>query len=299
VKCTAHTNREALISQTVATQQGVTRFHTWCDWWQTREVMDRILQGKTAVVTGSTKGIGRAIARAFAAAGANVIVHGTSAETVSAACAEIPGATGCPGDVADPDTAARQVQTAVNQYGGLDIIVCNAGHVTFEPFLEMSRDTWQRFYDVHVTGAFLCGQAAARHMVKSGRGGRIINTSSVAAWNAMYGFAAYSSVKAAIAALTKVEAVELGEYGITANAIAPGPTRNEMMDRLWGAERLNDRAKSLPLGRLGVPDDVASVALFLASPAAAYVTGQVIAIDGGGTAAGFYTHQVYEHANKK
>lgn len=260
--------------------------------------MGSLLAGRTAVVSGSSRGIGSAIAKLYASEGASVIIHGTKVERAEKVCGEIQAAGGkaaiCLGDVADEAFAPRLIDFAVEQFGGLDIFVSNAGMSGFEPFLTMSHEMWRRFLDVHLSGAFYCGQAAARQMVKQGRGGRIMNMASVAGFFALYGFTAYSTVKAALMSLTRVQAVELAQYKITANTLVPGPVHNEMMDELWGPERLAERCKTIPIGRLATGQDVAQAALFLASPAADYVTGQTLVIDGGASAAGLYTHEVFK-----
>jgi len=258
-----------------------------------------ILQGKTAVVTGSTRGIGRAVAKALAAEGANLVIHGTHEQRAAQVLEEIQSAGGeaavCLGDVADEAFAPRLIGLAAEKFGGIDILVSNAGMSGFQPFLTMSHEMWRRFLDVHVSAAFYCGQAAAQRMVAQGRGGRILNMSSVASAFALYGFTAYSTVKATLISLTRVQAVELAEHKITANALVPGPVHNEMMDELWGAERLAERCKTIPLGRLATGQDVAGMAVFLASPAADYITGQSFVIDGGASAAGLYAHEVFKH----
>ena len=175
--------------------------------------------------------------------------------------------------------------------------MANAGMVSFEPFLDMTPDTFRRFMDVHVTGAFATSQAAARLMVEAGKGGRLLYMASVAGIHAMYGYASYCAAKSAVMALTRVASLELAKYGITANAIAPGPVQNEMMDQLWGKERLEERCRTIPSGRLAQPDEVAELALFLASPASSYITGQTIFLDGGATAAGLYTHEVFKRSS--
>jgi NAD(P)-dependent dehydrogenase (short-subunit alcohol dehydrogenase family) len=261
--------------------------------------MPGILIGKTAIVTGSTRGIGWSIARTFAAEGANVVIHGTHQERASQKLSEIRVAGGvaavCLGDVAEEAFAERLIDFAVREFHGIDIFVSNAGMSGFQPFLSMSHQMWRRFLDVHLSGAFYGGQAAARQMVAQGRGGRILNMSSVAGAFALYGFTAYSTVKAALLGLTRVQAVELAEHKITANALMPGPVHNEMMDELWGPERLAERCKTIPIGHLATGEDVAHMALFLASPAADYVTGQSFVIDGGASAAGLYAHEVFKH----
>lgn len=256
--------------------------------------------GKTAVITGSSRGIGRAIALRFAAEGANVVVHGTDAaraQAVALAITESGGRAGvCLGDVAEDSFGEQLAGYAVDRFGSLDIFVANAGMVTFEPFMEMSAATFRRFQDVHLTGAFTTSQAAARRMVEAGNGGRILLMASVAGMHAMFGYAAYSAVKSAVMAMARVASLELAVYGITVNAIAPGPVQNEMMDELWGPERLRERCRTIPAGRLAQPGEIAELALFLASPAASYITGQTLFLDGGATAAGLYTHEVFKRS---
>jgi 3-oxoacyl-[acyl-carrier protein] reductase len=183
----------------------------------------------------------------------------------------------------------------MEKLGRLDILVANAGAVKMEPFLEFDPQTWQRHLDVHLSGAFYCAQAAARAMAKAGSG-RILTVSTIAAGFGQFGFAAYSPVKAGVEALTRVMAVELARYNVTANCIAPGPVWNEMMEHLYGKERLEERCRTIPLRRLAQPQEVADLALFLASPEARYITGQVIRLDGGASAAGPYTMEVYRQS---
>jgi NAD(P)-dependent dehydrogenase (short-subunit alcohol dehydrogenase family) len=260
--------------------------------------MKRTLAGKTAIVTGSSRGIGRAIAMRFAGEGAAVVVHGTDGARCGAVVAEIAGARGkaegFTGNVTDPSFAAELAGFAVERFGSLDVFVANAGILGMSPFLEMTAETLQGFLDVHVTGAFVTSQAAARCMVSAGKGGRILYMSSVSAVHGMYGYAAYCSAKSAVMSLTRVAAMELAEHHIGVNAVAPGPVQNEAMNELWGPERLKERSNAIPAGRIAQPEDVAEVALFLCSPGAEYVTGQTIFIDGGATAAGLYTHEVFK-----
>ena len=260
------------------------------------------LDEQTAIVTGSSRGIGKAIAIRFAREGAAVVVHGTDRERCSSTVAEIEDAGGCasafPGDITTPGFAEDLARFAVERFGSLDYFVANAGILGFASFLEMTADTFQRFQNVHVTGAFTTSQAAAKQMVRAGKGGRILYMSSVSAVNAMYGYAAYCSAKSAIMALTRVAAVELAEHRICVNALAPGPVETEALDDLWGPERLKERSRAIPAGRIAKPDDVAEVAVFLCSQAAAYITGQTIFIDGGATAAGLYSNEVFKRSGK-
>ena len=237
----------------------------------------------------------------FAAEGANVVVHGTDAARAQATEQAITDAGGqagvCLGDVADDSFGEELASYAVERFGTIDIFVANAGMAAFEPFMEMSAAKFRRFLDVHVTGAFTTSQAAARRMVEAGNGGRILHMASVSGLHAMFGYAAYCAAKSAVMALTRVSALELAVYGITVNAIAPGPVQNEMMDQLWGQERLRERCRTIPAGRLAQPDEVAGLAVFLASSGASYITGQTLVLDGGATAAGLYTHEVFKRSD--
>lgn len=254
------------------------------------------LSGLTAVVTGSTRGLGREMALQFARAGCRVVVHGKDAaraEEVRAACGE--GALVFLGDISQQQTAGTLMDFAVEKTGRLDILVNNAGVVKMEPFLEFRRETWQELLDVHLSGAFYCGQAAARHMVRQGSG-RIINISTIAAGFGQFGFAAYAPVKAGVEALTRVMAVELAAHRISVNCIAPGPVWNDMMEHLYGSERLAERQRTIPMGRMALASEVAAAALYLCSPEAGYMTGQVLHLDGGASAAGPFTMEVFKRS---
>lgn len=232
----------------------------------------------------------------FAREGCRVVIHGTDAaraEEVRAECGE--SAAVFLGDVAREEVAGALTAFALERFGRLDILVNSAGVVKMEPFLEFRAETWRQLVDVHLSGAFYCSQAAARVMA-AGAGGRIIQISTIAAGYGQFGFGAYSPVKAGVEALTRVMAVELASHGISVNCIAPGPVWNDMMEHLYGVERLKERCKTIPMQRMGLASEVAELALYLVSPAAEYMTGQVLHLDGGASAAGPFTMEVYKRS---
>jgi 3-oxoacyl-[acyl-carrier protein] reductase len=250
------------------------------------------LEGKTAIVTGAAAGIGRAIAARFAAEGAAVVAvdrnEETLVRTMEALTAEGRRVRALLQDVASPGAADRIVETCLREVGALDVLVNNAGIGGSHAVLETSDDEWDRMCLVNLTSVFrLCRRALVE--MCTGRGGRIINVSSVFASVAFPGSAAYSAAKAALVALTRSLAVDYARYGITANAIAPGLILTEMTRRRFEQDQ-RYRALMLdatPLGRPGTPDDVAGAALFLASDEAAVITGQVLTVDGGWSASKF------------
>jgi len=260
--------------------------------------MDRIqpLQNHVAIVTGASKGIGREIALRFAREGARIVVCGRDADRVDAVVSEVRAlqvdALSFAHAIDTKSDAELLVQTAVATFGRVDILVNNAGIVKMEPFLDLSPETWQSHIDVHMTSALYCAQAAARAMGKN-QYGRIINISTIAAGMANPGFSAYSAVKGAIESLTKVMAVELGPLGITANCVAPGPVMNQQLVNLYGEERLRERELTIPLRRLATLAEVAHAVLFFALPESAYITGQLMGVDGGARAAGCFTAEIY------
>ena len=250
---------------------------------------------RTAVVTGSTSGIGRALALAFAGEGYRVIVHGTSEQRAGEVVAEI-AALGGQAEAVLGDVANASVAEALC-VSGVDVFVANAGKVLMGDFLDYTLKDFLRSLDVNLTGAFLGCQAAARRMVAQGRGGRLLTIASVGANMGQFGFAGYGTAKSALLGLTRVMAVELARYNITANCLVPGPVMNEMLLGVYGEERLRQREKTIPLGRLAGAQDVVEMALFLSSEKAAYLTGQQFVIDGGASAAGAFTMEVYRRSN--
>jgi 3-oxoacyl-[acyl-carrier protein] reductase len=238
------------------------------------------LSGKTALVTGGSRGIGRAIARALAAHGAQVAInYATNAAAAQEAAKEIDGAVLIPGDVADPATAAQLIEKTVEAFGRVDILVNNAGVTRDDLILRMSAEEWDQVIDTNLKGTFQVTKAALRPMVRQ-RWGRIINVSSVAGMVGNAGQANYSAAKAGIIGFTKAVAKEVASRNITANVIAPGFVDTEMTASLTDAQR-EEITRMVAVGRTATPDDVAPAAVFLASDEAAYVTGHVLTVDGG------------------
>jgi 3-oxoacyl-[acyl-carrier protein] reductase len=239
------------------------------------------LTGRVAVVTGGSRGIGRSIAEHLARAGARVAVVARGSEGARTAAAELPGeghvGYGC--DVADGaavDALIRQVETDL---GAVDVLINNAGVTGDNLLLRMSEAEWDRVVDTNLKGAFNTIRAATRGMMRR-RDGRIINITSIVGITGNKGQANYAASKAGLIGLTKSVAKELASRGILCNAVAPGFIETEMTDAL-GEKTKEALLGEIALGRLGTGDDVAAVVRFLAGPGAAYITGQVIVVDGG------------------
>jgi 3-oxoacyl-[acyl-carrier protein] reductase len=250
------------------------------------------LEGKTAVVTGAAAGIGRAIAARFAAEGATVVAVDRREEDLVRTAEAIAAGGGrvqaMREDVGASGAADRIVETCLNAFGALDVLVNNAGIGGSHELLETSDEEWDRFVLVNLTSVFrLCRRAVAE--MCTGHGGRIINISSVFAAVAYPGTTSYSAAKAALIALTRSIAVDYAGRGVTVNAIAPGLIVTDMTrERLQGNQRYRTlMLDSTPLGRPGSPEDVAGAALFLASDDATFITGQVLTVDGGWSASRF------------
>ncbi len=241
------------------------------------------LTGKTALVTGAGRGIGRAIALKLAANGANVVVNSLSQQNVDAVVAEIRAAggecTGIVSDVSSSDAVGILADRILSDFGGIDILVNNAGITRDQLLLRMTDSDWDDIITVDLKSVFLCTRAIMRYMVKA-RKGRIVNISSIVGLVGNAGQANYAAAKAGIIGFTRSVAKEVASRNITVNAVAPGFIETDMTAKLSEKQRQELIAK-IPVGYLGTPQDVAEVVAFLSSDEARYITGQVITIDGG------------------
>ncbi len=241
------------------------------------------LEDKVAIITGSTSGMGRATAILFAREGAKVVVTGRNKkramETVDRIKEEGHEAIYVLADTADFKDLKRLADTTFDTYGTVDILFNNVGMLSFSPILRNDLEEWNKVIDVNVTSALILTQLTAPTMKEKG-GGVIINTTSIAGFSARYGSAAYITSKHALAGLTKSMARELGPE-IRANAIAPGAIYTAMVENAGGMEAVEWLIDASPLKRVGQPEDIASVALFLATEDSSFITGQVIRVDGG------------------
>ena len=242
------------------------------------------LQDKVAIVTGGAKGIGEACVRRFVEEGARVLVVDLDAQAGARLAAELGDRIAfLAGDVTDRAIAARAIDEAAGRFGRLDILLANAGIVHAAPFLDLEEADFDRVLDVNLKSYFLFGQAAARRMVAQGGGGAIVLMSSVNAVLAIPDQVPYVVSKGGVNQLTKVMAIALAPHGIRVNAIGPGTIATELARQaVLGSEAARQKLLSrTPLGRLGEPDEIARVALFLASDDASYMTGQTVYPDGG------------------
>jgi NAD(P)-dependent dehydrogenase (short-subunit alcohol dehydrogenase family) len=258
----------------------------FCGKMEKRRMEKMRLKDKVAIVTGAGRGIGEAIALLFAEEGANLVVNDVNEADANSTAEKIKDrgrqARAVIGSVTVQDIVQRMVDTAVREFGTLDILVNNAGIIRDARLHKMTEEQWDRVIEVNLKGAFLCTQCAARVM-REKRYGKIINLSS-AMWKGNPGQLNYSAAKAGIIGLTRTAAKELGPKGINVNAIAPGLILTDMLKSTPPAileQMQKNLATTVPLNRLGLPRDVANVAIFLASEESSYVTGEVISCDGG------------------
>ncbi len=239
---------------------------------------------KTAVVTGGSRGIGKAIAEVLARRGAQVVIAGRQIDTAETTAAELSGLTGqavmaLQADVADPASVKALLDQVLARFPRLDILVNNAGVVRDTLLVRMDEADWDLVLDVNLKGAYLCSKAAIRPMMKQ-RYGRIVNVASVSGIAGQAGQTNYSASKAGLIGFTKALAREVGSRGITVNAVAPGFVPTDLTKDL-PADLREASLKGIPLGRWGTPQEIANAVAFLASDDASYITGHVLSVDGG------------------
>ena len=245
------------------------------------------LQNKVAIVTGAATGIGKAIATAMASEGASVVIDYVGAPVQANAVVQSIQASGgkalaVPADVSNPNQVSQLIQKTIDSFGRLDILVNNAGLEYKHPFTEFPFDLWQKVIAVDLTGPFLCAQAASQAMIRQGGGGRIVNISSVHEDLPMPTNAPYCAAKGGLRMLMRTIAVELAPYKITVNNIAPGAIHTPIDADVESNRAIEGKLMSeIPLGRWGKPEEVAALAVFLASESASYCTGGTFFIDGG------------------
>jgi NAD(P)-dependent dehydrogenase (short-subunit alcohol dehydrogenase family) len=250
--------------------------------------MEIDLTGKVAMVTGSGRGIGKAIALALARSGADIVLNDIDKDTLTNASVEVANlgrrAIGFQADVVRKKEVDELAGRALDFLGKIDILVNNAGVVIRKPMEDYTEDDWDRVMDVNLKGVFNFSQAVGRQMIKRGSGGRIINIASIMGLVALAPRASYIASKGGIIALTRDLAAEWAKYNITVNSICPGWVKTDMTSQYFAQEDVSkfllDR---IPLGRFAEPDDIANLVVFLASDLSGYITGQSIPVDGGWT----------------
>lgn len=250
-------------------------------------IMDRFsLKGKCGLVTGAGSGIGKGMATGLAEAGAKVALAGRNMEKLEKAAAQMT-ASGLDAvcfqvDMAQPDSISNLVKSVLNETGKIDFLFNNAGMIHRAPAEDFPLEEWENMIKVNLTGPFLLSQAVARHMIQEGIKGSIVNTSSLIAVFGGVTVPAYAATKGGLTQLTKSMCNDFAKYGIRVNAIGPGWVKTELTEAIQNnPERFQAISSRIPLGRWADPEDLAGLAVFLASEASAYISGQVIFIDGG------------------
>lgn len=247
------------------------------------------LDGRVAAISGSSRGIGLAVARAYLAEGAKVVVNSRDAAVADRVAEELGnGAVGIGADVSTESGAKTLVAGTIDAFGRLDVMVNNAGMSAAVKTLDLELDFWQKVVDLNMTSVFLCSREAARHMLDHG-GGSIINTASILSFASFPRRLAYGATKAAVVQMTRMMAAEWAP-SIRVNAVAPGYVRTEMTEQLQAQGRINFEAieRRTPQKRMARPDELAGAFVFLASDAASFVTGETIVVDGGWLAFGAF-----------
>ncbi len=246
------------------------------------------LTGRVALVTGGSKGLGYAMARALAGAGAEIVITSRHLDEATEAVERITAETGRDGLALERDVTVREqvedmTRQAMDRFGKVDILVNNAGINIRKPLLEFTDDEWHQVMDVNINGPFLCSQAVGRHMVAQGYG-RVINIASMLSFVTIPGRAAYSSSKAALIQITRTLALEWAQSGVTVNAICPGPFETPLNRVLMNdPEAYQAFLAKIPLGRWGQPEELGGLVVYLASEGSAFMTGAALVIDGGWT----------------
>ena len=250
------------------------------------DTANTLLKNKVAVITGAGDGIGKGIALMYARSGARVVIADRNAVVGDAAAAEIKGeghtALAITTDVRRSDQVNALISRTVAELGGVDILVNNVGGSPRQPFLDNGETRWQKIVELNLMSVFYCTGAAVRAMIEAKRGGSIINISSIEGSRAAPGFAVYSACKGGMDNFTKTAALEFAAHGIRVNCIAPDIIDTTITSGLKGSPGLG---RVIPLGRIGTPEEIGGVAIFLASDLASYVTGETIHVDGGTWAA--------------
>lgn len=244
----------------------------------------KVLQGKTALVTGGSRGIGRATVLALAEAGANVAVNYQRSQEAASQVADAAGELGVrvgvfQGDVSHEEECGPMIESILEEFGRVDILVNNAGITRDKSFLKMSREMWEEVLGVNLTGPFNVTHALLSGMIERGWG-RIVNVASIVGQTGNFGQANYAVTKGGLIAFTKTLAREVARKGVTVNSVAPGFIETDMTKDIPDAA-LESVKTMTPLGRLGLPEEVAAAVVFLCTPQASYITGQVIAVNGG------------------
>jgi len=239
------------------------------------------LDDRVALVTGASTGLGAAIAIALSDAGASVACHGNT-HSPQATCEKIKHSLPLTGDLSHAETPRNLVQQTIDHFGRLDILINNAGTIRRAPAVEYSEEDWTTVLEVNLSSVFRVSQLAGRHMIESGRGGKIVNIASLLSFQGGITVPAYAASKGGVAQLTKALANEWAKHRINVNAIAPGYMRTTNTAALQADETRNRQIlERIPAGRWGEPEDVAGAAVFLSSRASDYINGHILVVDGG------------------